>query len=146
MDGDRCYGCSGTGKQAASRKVGALMVEYSEAVRHGKHPIVGALSVGDNVLPGLAYTAHGEPWVQVTAIGEYEGACGWTNYGTAEEIVTAWYVTVSLSDGTTKSVSTGQLCRRQWMDTTGLRQRLIDQAWASLTKAQRAAVVNEARS
>lgn len=111
IDGDRCYGCGGTGRAWATRKVADAVEIYRTAVRRQREPLVSQLAGGDEVLASLSATVRkGDRWVAVAHVERTGDVCGWSG---AEHTPSSWYHVVTLEDGTSRRLPGNQIVRRR---------------------------------
>ncbi|MGK2898576.1 MAG: hypothetical protein ACSLE9_07795 [Burkholderiaceae bacterium] len=141
LDGERCYGCGGTGRQLASRKVEAIAAEYETWARRQKRPTWADVQVGDRVVADFGSSkVAGVPFVEVTALERHaDEVRGWSG---VEQTPTAWAITVTLADGSVRKTATHNLIRRYFADPEGRLAAAIAAAWDSLTPRQRKEVIN----
>ena len=110
IDGDRCYGCGGTGKAYASKKIAEAAAAYNEALKSAKQPVAKNLAVGDKVLDDLSYRADGsQQWTTVTDIVVTDEVCGWSG---VERTPTSWYLMITLATGTVRKINGSTIVRR----------------------------------
>lgn len=101
IDGDRCYGCGGTGKVYANAKVKAARAALSEAIRTARECVSDALVAGDEILdkrPEARLPNGNYPWVRIAAIERTDRACRWDTTG-GRHTPNAWFLRVTLADG-----------------------------------------------
>lgn len=118
IDGDRCYGCSGTGVAFANRAVGVIAVELRTASKAVKRPVIQDLAVGDQVLASFSdRSVKGDKWVEVVALEQTDDECGWSvdPDGSKRNIRYRWNVTIRDAAGveSVRNVSGCQLIRRR---------------------------------
>lgn len=108
-DGDRCWGCSGTGQMWATKKVSEAVVAYRKAVKDAKERQVKDLELGVKIYwdggVQCRVTGTGE-WVEVVALqqtGDWSGKSG--------DTVTSWFTLVSLANGETVRMAGNQIVR-----------------------------------
>lgn len=112
IDGDRCYGCQGTGRMWATKKVAAQVEAYRLAARRQKEAQASALAVGDRVVSDLSSRLAGQGWATIVSIVETGDACGWSLGTAGERTVTATYRIVELDNGLTRRIAGNQIVRR----------------------------------
>jgi hypothetical protein len=132
-DGNRCYGCSGSGWQHPRGKVGQAWEAFVAAVREQRRPSVGRLAAGDEITFDQTHTGRPTPdavWHTVAALEvDQTRAAGWMavfplhsqpehadhDHRTGCEcyIETAWYATLTFADGTSRQVTTNSMVIRK---------------------------------
>ena len=105
MDGDRCYGCSGSGVQIVP-KHRKMADEWFKAMREVKRPVVGDLAVGDQV-------ARDGQWVAVTSITVDEQVPRSSTMKDGEWVATSYMAVVRYADGDLQHTSTSSIVRRK---------------------------------
>lgn len=103
-DGDRCFGCAGSGKQIAQRASDAFNA-YQDYKKSLAKPTVKNLSVGDQI-------AHDHNWKVVTSLIETDEVCGYLKSGN-NPIVYNYFWIVELEDGTKLKDSCDLVVRRR---------------------------------
>ena len=119
IDGDRCYGCSGSGQQI-TRKQRDMYNVWVKARREAREPTYGQLKAGDQIARGPKGARY---WATVQSVQiDREQVMGRSRTGgeSAEWIDTAWACVVRYTDGDLESAHTGALCRRRTTTTTVL--------------------------
>jgi len=119
LDGTRCYGCNGSGRQWTKADQ-PLVNELRAAIKEVGETLVCHLRVGDTVLLGERYVnSEGRRmrrWVEVEAIERSDEACGWkfeNGDRNGERIVTDWWHSYRLSDGQTTDRINGHVIVRR---------------------------------
>lgn len=109
MDGDRCYGCSGTGFQH-TRSAAKLYAEFREAQKAVSRPMARDLQPGDRITFNFLKGAEFRNVVEVITTDE---VCGSSLTGTDEaNRVYHYYVIVRFDDGTEERIGGTTLARR----------------------------------
>lgn len=112
LDGDRCYGCGGTGVQIA-RKHRDMYNVWVKARREAREPTYGQLRAGDQIARGPKGARY---WATVASVQiDREQVMGRSRTGgeSAEWIDTAWACVVRFMDGDLLKAHTDGLCRRR---------------------------------
>jgi hypothetical protein len=107
-DGKVCYGCSGSGKMWATKAVAEAVEAHRAAQRAARRRLVQELTAGTFVLDTLSDTAKGgEKWAEVIGVEITDKPAGMKLDGT----VWAWMTTVTLANGTVRTMSGNQIVR-----------------------------------
>lgn len=112
MDGDRCYGCSGTGQRIAQAHAD-LYADYRETRDGLREKCAERLEAGDRALLGERYVENGRNMIRyetVRAVRVTDERCAWRTVD-GEEIATSWYVIVELENGTEQRMSGNVIVR-----------------------------------
>lgn len=118
IDGTRCYGCGGTGRQWTKADA-PLVAEYHELAKPLRETTAGRLEVGEDVLLGERYFAEGRRmrrWVTIESIevdeSQWSSASGSREDGTWH--VTGYYRTLHFTNGTSERMSDNVIVRRKF--------------------------------
>ena len=103
-DGDRCFGCVGSGKQIAERASDAYNA-YQDYKKSLAKPTVKNLAVGDQI-------AHDHNWKVVVSLIETDEVCGSHRVNNEPPIYDYFWI-VELEDGTKLKNSCNLVMRRR---------------------------------
>jgi predicted nucleic acid-binding Zn-ribbon protein len=120
IDGTRCYGCGGTGRKYASKKVGAAVNAMKAAISAIKHPMASQLVVGDSILD-IERPIEGTKkflWSVVTSIVKTGKVRAWSlNQATYKcDVPSEWEMLITLETGRVMITATNNTYRRRMAD------------------------------
>ena len=161
MHGDRCYGCSGTGRQFAGSKVSTLATEIRQRIRSQKEALASDVGAGDLLwivagrIASRIDRGDGGSWIEVLdvthSLGERSGqsmsgslrADPRAQWGIVAPVVQpGWTLSITLVDGTVqRRISSRQILRRKATD--AIRRSDAARLLAACPKAHRSVYEEE---